>query len=162
VAFLSPEVYGRSPTENSSFIASSSFPDPRLHGTGFVARLSGSTAEWLSMVFAMGLGPEPFQFVNGELRFEPKPILPKWLFTAKTENHFPAHTFGLKLFGKTWILYRNPTRQDTFGVKELLPVRYDLRYENGDTVSVDGNFLPNALARELRDGKLARVEIELR
>ncbi len=60
VAFQDPKVYGRSTFENSSFIASSRFPDARVHGTGFVARLSGSTAEWISMVFYMGLGAQPF------------------------------------------------------------------------------------------------------
>ncbi len=66
VAFLDPGRYGRSPLENSSFIASSRFPDARVHGTGFVARLSGSTAEWISMVFYMGMGAQPFQWVHGQ------------------------------------------------------------------------------------------------
>ena len=46
VCFLKPAVYGRSVLENSSFIVSSAHPDASLHGTGFVARLSGSTAEF--------------------------------------------------------------------------------------------------------------------
>ena len=39
--FMDPQVYGRSPLENSSFIVSSAHPDESLHGNGFVARLSG-------------------------------------------------------------------------------------------------------------------------
>ena len=60
-----PEIYGRSPLENSSFIASSRFPDAKAHGVGFVARLSGATAEWISMVLHMGLGAAPFRVVDG-------------------------------------------------------------------------------------------------
>src|SRR3989344_1069318 len=45
VPFQPAERYGRSVLENSSFIVSSVFPDPSYHGVGFVARLSGSTAE---------------------------------------------------------------------------------------------------------------------
>ena len=47
--FMDPKVYGRSLMECSSFIASSAFPDPSIHGKGFLARLSGSTAEFLSI-----------------------------------------------------------------------------------------------------------------
>ena len=36
-------------------------PTRRSHGAGFVARLSGATAEWISMVLHMGLGATPFQ-----------------------------------------------------------------------------------------------------
>ena len=49
VVFTDPNVYGRSILENSSFIASSANPDESLHGKGFVARLSGSTVEFLNM-----------------------------------------------------------------------------------------------------------------
>ncbi|MGA0351841.1 MAG: cellobiose phosphorylase, partial [Acholeplasmataceae bacterium] len=41
ICYLDDQVYGRSILENSSFLASSRNPDPRLHGQGFVARLSG-------------------------------------------------------------------------------------------------------------------------
>ena len=161
VAFLDPDVYGRSPSENSSFIVSSRFPDPRIHGTGFVARLSGSTAEWLSMVFYMGLGPAPFQWVNQELRFEPKPVLPKWIFAPQARNGFDKSTFAFKIFGKTWLVYRNAANQDTFGAKGLRPVRYQMHYEDGETVVQEGNYLPDARARDLREGKLSRLNIEL-
>ena len=49
VPFMDEEVYGRSPLEAASFIVSSVFPDEKLHGASFDARLSGSTAEFLSM-----------------------------------------------------------------------------------------------------------------
>ena len=56
--FMDPDVYGRSLMECSSFIASSAFPDPETQGRGFSARLSGSTAEFLSMWKLMFVGPE--------------------------------------------------------------------------------------------------------
>jgi hypothetical protein len=49
VPFMDGEEYGRSPLEASSFIVSSAFPDEKLHGSSFMARLSGATAEFLSM-----------------------------------------------------------------------------------------------------------------
>ena len=49
VPFMAADVYGRSPLEAASFIVSSVFPDEKLHGASFLARLSGSTAEFLSM-----------------------------------------------------------------------------------------------------------------
>ena len=49
VPFMDADVYGRSPLEAASFIVSSVFPDEKLHGASFLARLSGSTAEFLSM-----------------------------------------------------------------------------------------------------------------
>ncbi len=48
IPFQNPEIYGRSIYENSSFIASSRNPNPSCRGRGFVARLSGSTIEFIS------------------------------------------------------------------------------------------------------------------
>ena len=162
VAFQDPRRYGRSPLENSSFIASSRFPDARLHGGGFVARLTGATAEWISMVLHMGLGAQPFRIVGGQLRFEPRPVLARWLFTKKKIETFDKGTFGFKLFGKTWIVYRNPSGRDTFGAAAVKPSEFHLRYADGREKTVHGGVLGETEAAELRDGKLTRVTIELR
>lgn len=74
VCFMDPDVYGRSTLENSSFIASSLNPNPSVRGQGFVARLSGSTAEMLSIWNAMMFGKSVFQY-NEELIFSPTPLL---------------------------------------------------------------------------------------
>lgn len=161
VAFLKPEVYGRSTLENSSFIASSRFPDPRVHGEGFVARLTGATAEWISMVFYMALGREPFRWVNDELRFSPKPTLAGWLFTQKAEAGFAKGTFAVKLFGRTWLVFENPSRKDTFSGRGLQPAAYRCLFTDGGEERHEGAFLPNTLARALRDGKLTSVTVEL-
>ena len=47
---MDPDVYGRPPIECSSFIATSAHPDKTIHGQGYLARLSGSTAEFLRLV----------------------------------------------------------------------------------------------------------------
>ena len=85
IPFLKPTQYGRSILENSSFLVSSMHEDSALHGQGFVARLSGSTAEFLHMWLYMNLGANPFTLdPKNELRLEFKPVLPGWLFSKKT------------------------------------------------------------------------------
>ena len=66
--------------ENSSFIVSSAHPDESLHGRGFVARLTGATAEFLSIWSLMTAGPRPFFMKDNELCLSFKPSLPHWLF----------------------------------------------------------------------------------
>lgn len=79
VPFLNEAVYGRSTTENVSFIVSSLNPDERLHGRGFVARLSGSTAEFLQMWQLMFFGREPFVWKGGKLELDLRPAIPAYL-----------------------------------------------------------------------------------
>jgi len=81
VPFLDPHIYGRSTLENSSFLVSSAHPDETLHGAGFVARLSGSTAEFISIWNIMMAGKQPFKIINGQLCLALQPALPGWLFT---------------------------------------------------------------------------------
>jgi hypothetical protein len=77
---MDPEVYGRSPLENSSFIATSNNPDASKHGQGFFARLSGSTSEVLSLWKLMFFGPQLFAVREGELTFTISPKLPASFF----------------------------------------------------------------------------------
>lgn len=161
VAFFKPEVYGRSPLENSSFIASSRFPDTRAHGVGFIARLSGATAEWISMVLHMGLGATPFRVEAGSLRFEPKPVLADWLFTRQPTAGFGPNSFGFKLFGQTWVVYDNPQRGATFGPQAVVPVSFELRYADGRQTSHCGASLPTEQALALREGQLSSLLIRL-
>lgn len=99
VPFLDPAVYGRSPLENSSFIASSANPDPLIHGKGFVARLSGSTAEMLSIWQIMMLGDGLFTTGEGGLRLNLNPLLPDYLTAG-------CDTIEATLLGKTRVCYR--------------------------------------------------------
>ena len=85
--FMDPDVYGRSLMECSSFIASSAFPDPSIVGEGFLARLSGSTAEYLDMYKLMFIGPELFYLNDsGELEMQLVPALPSWVFEDENSD----------------------------------------------------------------------------
>ncbi len=79
IPFLDEEIYGRIPLENSSFLVSSVNPNPAVHGKGFVARLSGSTAEFLQIWQIMMFGAKPFVWEEGILKLEFTPFLPKYL-----------------------------------------------------------------------------------
>lgn len=79
VCFREPNQYGRNIIENSSFLVSSVNPNENLHGQGLVARLSGSTAEMLTMWNLMMVGKEWFSYDN-ELSFKLSPIIPDYLF----------------------------------------------------------------------------------
>lgn len=103
--FMDPEVYGRSTLENSSFIASSINPDPYVRGQGFVARLSGSTAEMLSIWAYMMFGKNPF-IDNGELELNLKPVLSK--------EFFKNGKVSFMFLGKTKITYVNENNINTY------------------------------------------------
>ena len=106
VCNLNDEVYGRSIFENSSFIASSRNPDTGVHGQGFVARLSGSTAEILSMWRYMFLGKQLFKYENKKLTFDLDPKLPsEWFIDGKVET---------RLFSDIKITYLNPMNLNTY------------------------------------------------
>ena len=109
ICFQDPAVYGRSPLENSSFLVSSAHPDESLHGAGFVARLSGATAEFLSMWSVMMAGRQPFFLQNGKLCLKFQPALPGWLFDAEGKVTF---TF----LGHTRVTYHNSDRMDTWKI----------------------------------------------
>ena len=161
VAFHDPAVYGRSPLENSSFIASSRFSDPASLGQGFVARLSGATAEWISMLLHMGLGSAPFRMEAGELRFVPQPVLAEWLFTGSDNTEHGAYRFGFRLFDATWVIYLNPLKRPTFGADAVAPVGFDLTWGDGRVEHHPGSFLGQAPAQALRQGLLSKVVITL-
>jgi hypothetical protein len=91
--FMNPEVYGRSPLENSSFIATTNNPDASKHGQGFYARLSGSTAEVISMWKRLIFGPRLFSYVQGKLQFQLQPSIPLAYFKdGKIETTLFANT----------------------------------------------------------------------
>ncbi len=108
VCFMNPEVYGRSTLENSSFIASSLNPDPKLHGRGFVARLSGSTAEMLSMWRMMFFGEALFTFEE-ELIFSPKPLI--------HSSFFLEGKVKTMLFSRIRYIIENNTGESTYSEK---------------------------------------------
>jgi hypothetical protein len=151
--FMDAEVYGRSVLENSSFIASSVNPDSSLHGQGFVARLSGTTAEFLSIWQLMMMGKKLFDVNEEGLTLKLEPILPSWLFDSEGKVQFT-------LLGKIQVTYHNPSRRNTFGDEGAKTVKYVLQM-NGEEVKVNGDKLQDAYAQAVRDGKVSRMDVYL-
>jgi hypothetical protein len=154
VPFLDPAQYGRSPLENSSFIASSAHPDRAVHGRGFVARLSGSTVEFLSILHRIMAGEQPFFVQAGQLCLAFEPALPGWLFDEHDQISF---TF----LGSTTVVYHNPARRDTFGEQAAIPVRFALEMADGTTLDIEGGHLGAPYAEMVRDGAVKIVHITL-
>ncbi|MBN9654724.1 cellobiose phosphorylase [Halobacillus sp. GSS1] len=151
--FMDPAVYGRSTLENSSFIASSVNPDERMHGRGFVARLSGTTAEFLSMWQMMMTGKEMFVVEDSELTLKLQPVLPEWLFDEQNQLTF---TF----LGETEVTYYNQNRKPTFGDGGASIVRYILHDEEGSTV-IDGQKIQGEWAEKVRNRAFKKIEVIL-
>jgi hypothetical protein len=170
VAFRDPMEYGRNPVENSSFLVSSGFAvDPRQHGRGCVARLSGSTVEFLHLWTYLFLGPAPFVFEEGRLLFRPAPVLSKSFFSTNEQcvNPFglketlPADSAACALLGTTLLVYINPERQDTFGDNAVKPCRYLLHGRDGSMQTVEGLYLEGQAIEALRLGQFRRVDVVL-
>lgn len=151
VPFLDPKVYGRSIYENSSFIASSKNPDASIHGKGFVARLSGSTVEFISMWKWMLFGESVFSLQEGKLCFTPQPALPKYLIPADGK-------VCAVMLGNVAVTYQFDE------VKDYIPGNYRISqmrfvYKNKRVVNVNGGCAEENIARNLRDGEILSVEI---
>jgi hypothetical protein len=145
--FLDPTKYGRSLLECSSFIASSAFEDPAVRGRGFLARLSGSTAEFLSAWALMMIGPRPFSIdgATGALTMQLMPALPRWLFDSASK---PVPTVSFRLFGAIEVTYYHlKGDEDLFG---LPPSRYIITFLDGSVYDVRGPQVPYELADKIR------------
>ena len=151
VAFMDPAIYRRSITENSSFIASSCYPDPVQHGRGFVARLSGATAEFVDIMLRMTCGKNPFFLDNaGRLRFRLSPVLPSWLFKDGK--------FGFTFLGKIEVVVINRQGIDTW--KGLRVVSYRLE-GRGISETIRGGSVSEPWASLVRDRKVEKITVEL-
>lgn len=152
--FMNSTVYGRPLTECSSFIASSAFPDPSIHGMGFVARLSGSTAEFLDIYKLMFLGPNLFSLnEDDELEFQLVPAIPSWLFIDESLHSEPLmdedgqYIVSFKLFGQIPITYHNPDGSDVYGAP---PKKYVITMKDGSVEEVKDTKVPAKLAKKIR------------
>jgi hypothetical protein len=172
IPFLSPETYGRSILENSSFIVSSAFADSELHGRGFQPRLTGASAELLNMWIIMVAGQNPF-FIDEtkSLKLRLEPILPDWFFTDKEqacriytregdplEIKVPGNCFAFRFLDKTLVVYHNDRRKNTFGKDRARIASYRLKYTNGKTCESQGDILDTPLANDVRGGYIERIE----
>ena len=154
IPFLDKEVYGRSIYENSSFIASSKNPNKAYHGKGFVARLSGSTIEFISMWKQMMFGSHILSMKNGELYFTPQPAVPAYLIPENGK-------VSAMLFGKTKVTYQFAD------VTDYIPGHYEIAsmkftYRNGSVANVNSGVAGEKIAVDVREGLVTSIEIDVR
>lgn len=176
IPFLNPQQYGRSILENSSFIVSSAHEDKTLHGQGFVARLSGSTAELLHMWLWMNVGHNPFVFnENGELVLRFKPVLPGWLFTEKPMNadyydsthrlrkvSLPKNTYAFRFLGSTLVVYHNPRHRDTFGAPKPRIQEIHVAYPHKNRrrpIIISSDTIPPPHSERIRNREAERIDV---
>jgi len=174
VPFFDPNVYGRSILENSSFIVSSANPDQSLHGNGFVARLSGATAEFIHIILFMTIGRQPFTINHQkELQLNFKPVLPGWIFTDKAQTtrlfrngcwqniEFSANTFSFMFLGSILVTYTNAARIDTFGAASVSPVSWTIEDRDGTTQTYQTSVITGKTAEEIRARNIRSIRIDL-
>ena len=154
IPFLDPERYGRSPLENVSFLASSANPDPAVWGRGFVARLSGSTAEFLHIWQLMFFGPEPFRWEDDSLRLVFDPFVPDYLMPADG-------VIEAMFLGGVRVVYH------ASGLTELVPgktrpIRWELTDAGGGKRTVEGPALCGRDACEVRAGQITEINITIK
>lgn len=159
IAYRDMETYGRPIFENSSFLASSAFPKKDVHGRGFVARLSGATAEFLSMIYLLAFGPSMFRLVDGQLRFSPRPQLPGDWFAKRDEEGLPKNGLKISLFDVP-VVFMNPKRRSTFGTGAVSVVGFEWIYD-GRFYRHDGADLPADASAALREGRVESLTIFL-
>jgi hypothetical protein len=152
ICFQDPAVYGRSPLENSSFLVSSAHPDESLHGAGFVARLTGATAEFLSIWTTMMAGRQPFFLQDGRLCLLFKPSLPGWLFGRDGRLTF---TF----LGKVRVTYHNADRRDLFPNKGLSARRATLTLADQRPIEFPEGIIGEPYAQMVRTGQIAGIDV---
>jgi hypothetical protein len=152
--FMDPTVYGRSLLENSSFIASSNNPNPNNHGRGFVARLTGTTSEALTMYLMMISGKHLFSLHEGKLSFQIYPILTSDFFDSKNQVHF-------KLFNTISVTVNNHKRKNTFGKDSVKAVEYILTDQKGNQTTIHEQSIVGEVAKQIRDGFYQTILVNL-
>ena len=151
--FMNPEVYGRSILENSSFIASSSNPDKRNHGRGFVARLSGTTVEMLNIWELMMVGKNLFTCENEILKFRLNPIL--------TKDFFNNGVLTTTILGDIKLVYTNVNNKDTFGQEKGSIVEIRLIDKNNGVTTFKGNEVCMEFAERIRNKEIVEIQADI-
>ncbi len=155
VPFMDPQVYGRSIFENSSFIVSSAHSEKNLHGRGFVGRLSGTTAEFVSIWLAITCGLKPFYIQDGKLYLKFSPQIPSWLFSKDG-------SFEFKFLGKIKVVYLNELKKDTFGENKVKIHKIVLTYNNDEEVEISGEIISPPYSYDIRNGKIKKIICEMK
>ena len=150
VPFMDPKKYKRSILENSSFIVSSAHPNKANHGRGFVARLSGASAEFIDIWLHMLTGKKIFTLdEKGKLVFQLKPIIPAWLFKKGK--------LSFTLFSAIKVTYLNAKGKDSF---DRAPSSYTLVI-GGQELEVNGPSIPEPYSQQIRERKVSAIIAKL-
>lgn len=151
IPFQPPQRYGRSVLENVSFLASSANPDPASHGRGFVARLSGATAEFLEMWQILFFGRQPFVLTDGKLSFTLSPALPKRLIP---ESGVVRAVF----LGHTEVVYHFPAQED-IAPDTHIACAFRLTAHDGQEIVISSSCLEHETALAVREGRFRRIHV---
>lgn len=154
IPFQNPEVYGRSIYENSSFIASSKNPNEKYHGKGFVARLSGSTVEFLQMWKIMMFGKDTFTVKDGVVSLCFQPLLPKSLIGKNK-------TVEAVFLGTIQIIYYFGEQKD-YIPGEYTITKMQLQYRDGSSYQTNEEVICNSAAYDVRDDKVGSISIYIK
>jgi len=155
VCFMDSQVFGRSPLEAASFIVSSAFPDEQLHGAGFLARLSGSTAEFLSMWNIMMAGQTPFSLDDeGALQLTLKPVIASWMWSDEG-------TVSFTFLGSTTVTYHNEAKSDTYGDDSPPAKKVFVSFVEPtmEQVAIEGGVIPKEYAEMVRDKLVSAIDM---
>lgn len=126
---------------------------------------------WTLMV----AGEKPFFLSDeGQLGLRLRPILLGRLFTQEartcqlydmhgkwTTVVIPRNAFGFRFLGKSLVVYHNAQRKDTFGEAAAQVVSYRLEYHDGRQETVSGGVLGASTARDVREGRVERIDVDL-
>jgi hypothetical protein len=155
---MDPKTFGRSPLEAASFIVSSAFPDASLHGSGFLARLSGTTAEFLSMWNIMMMGETPFVVdSDAQLLLNLQPAIAEWMWTDEG-------TLTFKFLGAIDVTYVNEAKTATWGEEGATIAAWEL-YATAETdkpsATHSGSMLPSPHAANVRALRYPKIKITM-
>lgn len=154
VPFMDEEIYGRSIYENSSFIASSANPDVSCHGKGFVARLSGSTVEFLQMWQIMMFGRKPFDMEQDKLTLRFAPAFPDYLVGKKKE-------ITAMFLSSIPVTYEMEEERDYIpGSYQVVSV--DVVYPDGNHYTTTDGCITGKLAEDVREKKVSSIYVKLK
>ena len=154
IPFLDAKTYGRSPLENSSFLASSANPDTKIHGKGFVARLSGSTVEFMDMWQRMMFGNAPFSLKEDGLTFELSPVLPEYLLG---EGCMVEATF----LGKIKVIYHVKKEGRDYYPGKYKVTEYALSSGKIPVTHIYADKIVGSLAEDIRNQKITKMDVYL-
>jgi len=134
---------------------SSAYPDEALWGASFLARLSGSTAEFLSIWLLVMAGPAPFVLnEDGTLALGLEPALPAKMF--KNDG-----TASFRFLGGVDVTYHNPSGGDAWDLKVR---KYELHTSADDDskgVVFYGPLVTGDGAKAIRALEYAAVDVYL-